>query len=437
MQVAVTNDVKIYNLSAGKSLPDWISEQHRRKLVRDDVDIRRRIELIQDFNMPDSSDTIRVSKDGEYLLATGTYKPRVKCYDLKNLGLKFERCMDSHVVCFDILSDDYSKIVFLHDDRSVELHTQQGRYYKFRVPKVCLDMAYHPSSCDHYFVGSSSQLYRFNLEQGRFLSPLESGAAGINCIEINPEHNLICVGTTDGKVEAWDPRSRTRAAVLDCGLQAITPETEQVTSVPAVSSLAFRDGLNMAVGTSTGIVLMYDIRADKPMRTKDHMYGMPIKKLAFHTGYNNDFVLSMDSQTLKIWDRETGKTYTSIEASADFQDLALYKESGLIFLANDQPKMQTFYIPSLGPAPKWASFLDSLTEELEESRTATVYDDYKFVTKEDLCELGLDHLIGTSVMRAHMHGYYIDVRLYRQALSAQAPREVGKLVLYLRKKEWL
>ena len=49
---------------------------------------------------------------------------------------------------------------------------------------------------------------------------------------------------------------------------------------------------------------------------------------------------------------------------------------------------QVFYVPSLGPAPRWASFLDSLTEELEESRTATVYDDYKFITKEELYDLG-------------------------------------------------
>ncbi len=52
------------------------------------------------------------------------------------------------------------------------------------------------------------------------------------------------------------------------------------------------------------------------------------------------------------------------------------------------PVPQVFYVPSLGPAPRWASFLDSLTEELEESRTATVYDDYKFITKEELFELG-------------------------------------------------
>jgi ribosome biogenesis protein ENP2 len=58
----------------------------------------------------------------------------------------------------------------------------------------------------------------------------------------------------------------------------------------------YRDGLNLAVGTSTGLVLMYDIRSNKPMLTKDHMYGLPIKKVLYHTGYDNDFVLSMDSQ---------------------------------------------------------------------------------------------------------------------------------------------
>ena len=57
-----------------------------------------------------------------------------------------------------------------------------------------------------------------------------------------------------------------------------------------------------------------------------------------------------------------------------------------------------FYVPSIGPAPRWASFLDSLTEELEESSTATVYDDYKFVTLQELQDLGLDHLVSPRPM---------------------------------------
>lgn len=59
----------------------------------------------------------------------------------------------------------------------------------------------------------------------------------------------------------------------------------------------------------------------------------------------------------------------------------------------------------MGPAPKWASFLDSLTEELEENNAENIYDDYKFVTKQELENLGLEHLIGSSMLRAYMHGY--------------------------------
>lgn len=42
----------------------------------------------------------------------------------------------------------------------------------------------------------------------------------------------------------------------------------------------------------------------------------------------------------------------------------------------------------MGVAPKWCSFLDNLTEELEEDPEPTVYQDYKFVTSKDLDELG-------------------------------------------------
>ena len=41
--------------------------------------------------------------------------------------------------------------------------------------------------------------------------------------------------------------------------------------------------------------------------------------------------------------------------------------------------MQAYFIPSLGPAPKWCSFLENLTEELEETANPTVYDDYRFI----------------------------------------------------------
>ena len=84
--------------------------------------------------------------------------------------------------------------------------------------------------------------------------------------------------------------------------------------------------------------------------------------------------------------------------------------SGLTFLALEQEKMQTYFIPTLGPAPRWCSFLDCLTEELEETKTDTIYDDYKFLTIEELKSLSLHSLIGTNLLRAYMHGYFVDHR---------------------------
>jgi len=368
--------------------------------------------------MPAISDRIRISKDGQYVLATGIYKPRLRCYDLHNLGLKFERCLDSEVINFEILSEDYNKVVFLHCDRYVEFHSQGGRYYRLRIPVFGRDMAYHQGTADLYFVGSGSQIYRLNLEQGRFMNSYATNSPSLNCISIMPSHSLVLSGSVDGRVEAWDPRQRERVGTLDCAIHCVAGG-EEMSSVPQVTCLSSRDSLNIAVGTSTGQVLLYDVRASKPILSKDHMYGLPIKKVAFTEGAEQPLVLSMDGQVVRIWDRENGKPYTSIESTAEFNDLVLYPKSGLMFLANEQPRMQVFYIPSIGPAPRWASFLDSLTEELEESRTATVYDDYKFVTLSDLQDLGLDHLIGSPLLRAHLHGYFMDIRLYRKAASAK------------------
>jgi len=95
----------------------------------------------------------------------------------------------------------------------------------------------------------------------------------------------------------------------------------------------------------------------------------------------------------------------------------------MLLTANETMKMQVYYIPSLGPAPYWCSFLDNLTEELEELNYDIIYDDYKFVTDKELNELDLLHLKGTNLLRAYMHGYFMDIRLYRKARDLTKPFE--------------
>lgn len=60
--------------------------------------------------MPGVSTKVALTPDGQYILAAGVYKPRIKCYDVNNLAMKFERCFDSESITFEILSNDYSKV---------------------------------------------------------------------------------------------------------------------------------------------------------------------------------------------------------------------------------------------------------------------------------------------------------------------------------------
>ena len=352
-----------------------------------------------------------------HFFSSGIYKPRVKCFDVHHLSMKFERCLDSEVVAFQILSEDYSKLVFLQCDRYIEFHAAGGYYYKLRIPKFGRDLKYHSPTSELFIVGASSDIYRLNLERGQFLMSYETNSSEINKCAVSPVYNLLMCGTREGKVEAWDPRERNRVGELDCALHC-TSDTP-LEGFPSVTALNFQNGLTMGVGTATGQILLYDIRANKPFFIKDHLYGLPIKNIEFEN--NHDFVLSMDSSVLKIWEKNSGKMFTSIEGKSDFNDLCFVKNTGMLFIANENTKILTYYIPSLGPAPRWCGFLDSLTEELEESKINTIYDDYKFVTKAELADLGLSHLLGTTLLRAYMHGYFIDIRLYKKAKAISDP----------------
>lgn len=99
MSVETLNDVKVYNLSAGKTMPEWLDERQRRRIANSD-EFRQRVEIIQDFDFPVGSQRIQISRDNNYVVATGTYKPRVKVFEFAEMSLKFERYLDSAVVQF-------------------------------------------------------------------------------------------------------------------------------------------------------------------------------------------------------------------------------------------------------------------------------------------------------------------------------------------------
>lgn len=406
------SDISVYQVSGtnvSRSLPDWIAKKRKREL-KNDLEYQNRVELVQDFEFSEASNKIKVSPDGQHAMATGTYKPQIHVYDFANLSLKFERHTDAENVDFIILSDDWTKSVHLQNDRSIQFQNKGGLHYTTRIPKFGRSLAYNKVSCDLYVGASGDELYRLNLEQGRFLSPFKLDSEGVNHVSVSEVNGLTSVAMEENVVEFWDPRARSRVAKLYL-------ENQFDSSPFQVTATSFRnDGLNFACGTSNGYSYLYDLRASQPSIVKDQGYGFEIKKIMWldNVGTENDGnkILTCDKRIAKIWDRNSGKAYASMEPSVDINDIEHLPGTGMFFTANEGIPMHTYYIPNLGPAPRWCSFLDSITEELEEKPSDSVYSNYRFITRDDVKKLNLGHLIGSKVLRAYMHGFFINTELY-------------------------
>lgn len=239
-----------------------------------------------------------------------------------------------------MLSDDWTKSIHLQNDRSVELHAQGGLHYRTRIPRFGRTLGYHLPSCDALLAGAGSEVYRLNLDQGRFMTPLqlqldgEEEVLGVNTLDINPAHHLFAFGIEgNGTVQFWDPRSRTRVGVLTLPLSRLLPTGRATATLPgvegdvgpgvSVTAIASRvDGLSYAVGTSTGHTLLYDIRSSKPSAIKDQGYGLPVENVIWIEGGSrmagDGLVLSADKKVIKIWDRHSVRSHTSVPCRYSF-----------------------------------------------------------------------------------------------------------------------
>lgn len=272
-----------------------MTDKKKRSKLLKKVDTRNQIELMQGFEMPDFATGIKITPDNEYIFATGTYKPRVKCYEFCNVSIKFERCFDSEVTAFDFLSEDYTKLAFLQNDRYIEIHSGGGRYFRFRIPRFGRDIKFDKNNGVLVVVGTGNEVYRFSTQLGSFLQSYEAEGTALNACEFNPEHGLLVTGSVEGVVESWDPRSNTKYGNLN-----VASALSETKVFPSITSLKFKDGLHMAVGTASGHVLLYDIRSKTPQVVKNHIESNAIKRLAFNT--NNHAVYSMDSSRVNLWD---------------------------------------------------------------------------------------------------------------------------------------
>ncbi|KZF21029.1 WD domain-containing protein [Xylona heveae TC161] len=464
MKLTNHSGVPVYTIagsSTARPLPEWLQRKRKRSL-KTDPEFANRVELLQDFEFEEASSCIRVSEDGEWVMSTGTYKPQIHTHYLPHLSLSFTRHTNTLNQTFLLLSSDYSKSLHLQTDRFLEFHTPGGCHYATRIPRYGRDLIYDKRSAEALVpsVGvnadGNGEVFRLNLEQGRFMKGYEldvggddftssGGGAlqgGINTGSVNTgaiaeeSHNLLAFGTSLGTVEFWDSRSRARVGILGAPPQ---PEIS-FEGRNEITALEFdRSGLNLASGSSNGLIYLYDLRSPVPLLKKDQGYGYPIQTLKFlasstatRAQTSEPKILSSDKRIIKIWDARNGDPWTSVEPAVDLHHVEWCKDSGMLLTANEGRQQHAFFIPQLGPAPKWCAFLDNLVEEMAEDpndpnayngQTAgEVYDNYKFLTVPQLKSLNLDHLVGTTnLLRPYMHGYFVAQRLYEEARLISQP----------------
>ncbi len=146
-----------------------------------------------------------------------------------------------------------------------------GLHYTVRLPTYGRTLGYHSPSAETLVGCTGTEVYRFNLEEGRYMQPLQvakgwgdgmgSSVEGVNVVDVSPRHGLWSFGLDGGGgvVEFWDPRSRTALTRLKLPGSTLLPVRpydplstlpEQKLSVTALASHP-TDGLSLAVGTSS------------------------------------------------------------------------------------------------------------------------------------------------------------------------------------------
>jgi len=106
--VVAGSDVKVYTVNgavagSSSSIPDWLTRKRAAK-AKGKRALKEReegqIELIQGFEFPEASVKVKTTRDGHHAIATGTYKPQMRVWDLDELTMKFERHTDAENVDF-------------------------------------------------------------------------------------------------------------------------------------------------------------------------------------------------------------------------------------------------------------------------------------------------------------------------------------------------
>jgi hypothetical protein len=147
--------VKVYTVNgaaagSASSLPDWLVRKRAAKAkgkrsIREHVE--GAIELIQHFEFPEASIRIKTTRDGHHAIATGTYKPQMRVWDLDQLALKFERHADVENVDFVVSCFSPLPFSLYYSVPTIDIGRAVHRSFPTTGQRACICRRTAPSSC--------------------------------------------------------------------------------------------------------------------------------------------------------------------------------------------------------------------------------------------------------------------------------------------------
>jgi len=445
VKVIHTCDTKVYALTEGASLRDWISQTANQRSGHKKGH-HNRVDIIVDFEFKTQTYKVYPTKDGKFIGAIGGFPSSFKVWDITNLTVKFERGLDFTPVDFLFMDDSWEKVAIIGEGRQLELHNAKSVFYKTRTPKASRCMAYDAETATLFIAGSSNEIWRLNLEEGLWLPPLVStNLMAVSCLVVSPVAPILFAAGEGKVVEAWNIRpsydedgAEEHPAGPIAVLNAWRESDDESNGIEITSSCISSNGLELVLGYSNGNVRVFNVTSKENCDLEyDLRNGLAVKSLSIvershdaeidriqHSLHHKDSIIATDEKSMKVirkTDHNGGSLLACIDSIPLINHSSLFPQSGMILVATDNARIDMYYTPVIGSAPSFADNVFSLGAEAENEEFHSFFEDYKFVTRRHLQDVGADHLIGTDFVRPHMHGFFIEYKIYDEYHKSSKP----------------
>nr|UXY87696.1 nucleolar protein 10 [Cryptomonas curvata] len=313
------------------------------------------INSIFNFNFPSLVKKIKQTNDNSYLIAYGEYPPQIRCFDLYNLSLKFQRTINCEINDFEIISQNWEKLILLRSDKFLEFHSKSGYYYQVKIPDIANSLFFDNLSKILYIFSINNEIYRFNVEEGKFISSILSNLDYYNTSSAKSLlGDCLGLGNSRGLVELWDFKfSKKPVSTID-GLIYLKKKKKNY-----VSYLNFCEKATYKIysGYSSGDIIIFDLRNLSPIISKK--IGINDSIIKIQNNQINNLILSANKQIIKLWNEKSGNTIITLDQTKKINDICPVKNTGFIFISTIDPHVNCIYVPLLGPPPVWCYNLNN------------------------------------------------------------------------------